>query len=274
MILADPAVRAPRWPVAILALWVAGCGAGSAATTSEARSVELTIFAAASLKDVLAELSTAYEATVAGTDITIATDSSAALAAQIEQGAPADVFLSADTANPQKLVDRGLVGGSIVAFATNALTIAVPLDDPAGIATPADLGRAGVKVVAAGDDVPISRYVRQVIDDLAGQPGYPADLAERYRANVVSREDNVTAIVAKLELGEADAGIVYVTDARSSTRVREVSIPVEANVVATYGGIVVKTTDHQAAAGAFLDWLTQSEGQAILADFAFLPPPS
>jgi molybdate transport system substrate-binding protein len=274
VILPDHAVRPPRWPVAILALWVAGCGAGSAATTSGTRSVELTIFAAASLKDVLAEVSTAYEATVAGTDITIATDSSAALAAQIEQGAPADVFLSADTVNPQKLVDRGLVGGSIVPFATNALTIVVPLDDPAGIATPADLARAGVKVIAAADDVPVSRYVAHVIDDLAGQPGYPADFADRYLANVVSREENVKAIVAKLELGEADAGIVYVTDARASTRVREVPIPVEANVVATYGGVVVKTTDHPAAAAAFLDWLTRSEGQAILADFAFLPPTS
>ena len=106
--------------------------------------MELTIFAAASLKNMLAEAETAYEASHPGTDLTISTDSSAALATQIEQGAPADVFLSADTTNPQKLVDGGFASGDAVPFAANTLTLIVPTDNPARIESPADLAKPGL----------------------------------------------------------------------------------------------------------------------------------
>ena len=204
--------------------------------------------------------------------MTLSTDSSSALETQIEQGAPADVFLSADTTNPKKLVDAGLADGAAVTFAGNKLTIIVPSDNPAKIASPADLAKAGIKVIAAGDEVPITKYATQLVDNLAKEAGYPADFAAAYAKNVASKEDNVKAVVAKVELGEGDAGIVYVTDAKASTKVTTVDVPDAANVPATYAGVVVKASRNAAAAKAFLDWFAGPDGQAILSDFGFLPP--
>ena len=140
-------------------------------------SASLTIYAAASLKAALAKVKTAYEAANPGTTLTISTDSSSALETKIEQGAPADVFLSADTTNPQKLVDKGLASGAIVPFAGNLLTIIVPTANPAGIKSPADLARTGVKVIAAGDTVPITKYATRLVANLAEVPGAPTGFA-------------------------------------------------------------------------------------------------
>ena len=264
--------------VAILAFMVAACsGAASPSPSSPSATpaaIDLTIYGAASLKGALEKAKTAYEAAVPGTTLTISTDASSALATKIEQGAPADVFLSADTKSPQALVDKGLTDGPAVDFAGNKLTVIVPANNPAGITTPADLARAGVKVIAAGDAVPITTYATQLVDNLAKQPGYPADFAAAYAANTVSKEDNVKAIVAKIELGEGDAGIVYVTDAAASMKVATVGVPDSANVLATYAGVVVKESPNAAAAQAFLAWFAGTDGQAILAGFGFLPPPS
>jgi molybdate transport system substrate-binding protein len=232
----------------------------------------LTVFGAASLKGALDQLKTTYEAGHPGTTLTISTDSSAALRTQIEQGAPADVFLSADVTNPQKLVTAGLADGHAVDFAGNVLTIVVPIGNPAKIALPADLATSGVKVIAAGDDVPITKYAKQAVDLLAGIPGYPTDFAAKYAANVVSREDNVKAVIAKIELGEGDAGIVYVTDARASTKVAVIDIPPQANPPATYAGVVIKSSKNPVAAHQFLDWMTGAEAQLILKKLGFIPP--
>ncbi len=275
--------------VGIASLFVAACGGSAGATPSASHppasiapsgapaspspeALELTVYAAASLKGALEQAEAAYEAANRGTDLVIATDSSAALETQIEQGAPADVFLSADAGNPRKLMDAGLAEGAPVTFAGNELTIIVPADNPAGIETPADLARPGIKVIAAGDEVPITKYAKQLVDNLAAEPGYPADLAAAYAANIASREDNVKAVVAKIELGEGDAGIVYVTDAAASDTVTVIPIPPAANVPATYDGVVVKASRHVAQARAFLDWLAGPDGQAILGEFGFLPP--
>jgi molybdate transport system substrate-binding protein len=254
----------------VLACTVAAC-IGSGATSLPART-DLTIYGAASLKGALEQVKLAYEAAVPGTTLTMSTDSSATLAAQIEQGAPADVFLSADTKQPQALIDKGLADGAAVTFATNALTIIVPTANPGGIQTPADLAREGVKVIAAGDEVPITKYATQLVDDLATEAGYPADFAAAYTANTASKEDNVKAVVAKIELGEGDAAIVYVTDAKASNKVATIDVPADANVPATYDGVVIKASSHLAAATAFLAWLAGPDGQAILGTFGFLPP--
>lgn len=246
-----------------------GSSSGSTALTSGAA---LTIYGAASLKGPLDQAKPAYEAAHPGSTVTISTDSSAALEMQIELGAPADVFLSADTTNPKKLVDAGLAAGDPVTFAANQLTIVVPTANAAGIRSPLDLARSGVKVVAAGDEVPITTYARQLLDQLARTPGYPADFAARVGANVVSKEDNVKAVIAKVELGEGDAGVVYVTDARASSKVSTVDIPDSANVAATYAGVVVKASKNGGAAEEFLDWFAGPDGQSILAAFGFLPP--
>jgi len=246
--------------------------AASASAAPSAGSAALTIYGAASLKGVLDKVKTAYETANPGTTLTISTDSSATLETQIEQGAPADVFLSADTTNPKKLVDKGLAAGAAVTFAGNKLTIIVPTANPAGIKTPADLAKTGVKVIAAGDAVPITKYASQLVANLAKEAGYPADFAAKYSANIASKEDNVRAIVAKIELGEGDAGIVYVTDAKASTKVTAVDVPDTANVPATYSGVVVKASKNAAAAQAFLTWIAGPDGQAILSSFGFLPP--
>ncbi len=243
-----------------------------AACSSTADQVDVTVYGAASLRDVLERLATDYEAATPGTTITVSTDASSALEAKIELGAPADVFLSADTSEPQALVDKGMTDGPAVDFASNSLVIIVPRDDPAGLRTPADLATPGLKIIAAGEAVPITGYATRVVDELARQPGYPAGFAAAYAANIVSREDSVKAVVAKIELGEGDAAIVYATDAAGSTKVASIALPAAANVTATYAGVVLKRSSSIEPARAFLDWLAGPDGQAILSSFGFQAP--
>ena len=256
--------------LAVMVLALTGCTATAGTGSS---SVEVTVYAAASLKQVLADVRTAYEAATPGVTLVVSTDSSAALRTQIEQGAPADVFLAADTKQPQALVDAGLSMGPATHFAANRLTIIVPTPNPAGILSPADLARPGVRIIAAGDEVPITSYATESVGKLGLLAGYPDAFAAAYAANIVSREDNVKAVVAKIELGEGDAGIVYVTDAATSAGVIAVAIPDAANVVTAYAGLVVKASDHIDRAQDFLDWLTGADGQAILTRHGFTPPP-
>jgi len=244
--------------------------AGSAAPSAAA--ADLTIYAASSLKAAMDKAKTAYEAANPGTTLTISTDASSALETKIEQGAPADLLLSADTTNPQKLVDKGLTVGQAVTFAKNKLTVIVPKDNPAKIQTPKDLANNGVKVIAAGDAVPITKYANMLVANLAKQPGYPANYVAAYTANIASKEENVGAVVAKIATGEGDGAIVYVTDAQSSADVTPVDVPPDANVIATYAGVVVKTSPNPDAASAFLTWFAGPDGQAILSSFGFLPP--
>ncbi len=244
----------------------------ASAPPASAEAIELTIYGAASLKGALDKAKATYEAANSDTTLTISTDSSASLETQIEQGAPADVFLSADTTNPKKLVDGGFASDAAVTFAGNKLTIIVPTAHPAGLTGPADLAKSGIKIIAAGDAVPITRYASQLVANLAKEPSYPADFVAKYTANIASKEDNVKAVVAKIELGEGDAGIVYVTDAKASTKVKPIDVPESAIVSATYAGVVVKASQHQDRANAFLSWFAGPDGQAILASFGFLPP--
>lgn len=256
----------------VIAVAARAPGDGPAPSASLLESNKVTVYGAASLKGALEAARIAYETVAPGTTLLLATDSSAALATQIEQGAPADVFLAADSTHPRDLAAAGLVHGVPVTFARNQLTIIVPADDPAAIASWADLARPGVLVVAAGDDVPITRYATDLVDALARNPGAPPAFAAGYAANVVSREDNVKAVVAKIELGEGDAAIVYSTDAAASERVATVAVPAASNVTATYDAVVINGSRQVTAARAFLDWFAGPGGRSILADFGFLPP--
>jgi molybdate transport system substrate-binding protein len=264
---------AARRAAALLFLGLTACTASPAGTPTPAPSVEafeLTIFGAASLTDALARIETTYEAEVPGADLVIATDSSAALRTQIEEGAPADVFLGADTSNVRALAQAGLCSDSrSVPFAGNSLALVVPSTNPGGIASPADLARPGVAIIAAGPEVPITRYAAQVVADLARLPGYPADFADRYAANVVSEEDNVRGVLAKIELSEGDAGFVYVTDGLASELVVPVEIPPQANAHAIYAGCAIAESPRLGDAEAFMDWLTGPDGQRILDRFGF-----
>jgi len=253
---------------AATALLLGGCAPVDGSAAPPARTV--TVLAAASLGDALAAMATAYEAAT-GTAIVLSTESSTALRTQIEQGARADVFLSADTANPEALVEAGLTDGEAVAFAGNRLAVVVPAANPARIVTPYDLARPGVKVIAAGASVPISKYAATLIERLGALPDAPAGFAAAYAANVVSREDNVKAVLAKVALDEGDAGIVYASDAAGSTAIRTITIPRAAEVTATYAGVVPTTATDRSAGHAFLAWLTGPAGQEILAAFGFAP---
>jgi molybdate transport system substrate-binding protein len=250
----------------------AACSARAGSSAAASGTVQLLIYAAASLKEALVAVQDAYEEDRPGTTLVLATDSSSTLRTQIEEGAPADVFLSADETHPAHLVESALADGDLVAFARNRLAIIVPAGNPAGIATPADLAGQGVKVIAAGDAVPITRYALQAVDNLAADPGYPQDFAEAYARNIVSREENVKAVVAKVELGEGDAAIVYATDALAASGISVIDIPPSANVEATYAGVVIATSPRIEAARAFLQWLAGPRGAASLAPFGFAKP--
>jgi molybdate transport system substrate-binding protein len=253
--------------LAAFVIALAGCSA-----TPTPKGQHLTILLAASLLDALAEVAEAYEAHDPETTLSLVAGSSAALRVQIEQGAPADVYLAADTINPRVLAEAGLVLGQPRPFASNRFAIVVPLQNPAGIESLADLARPGVRIVAAGPQVPISRYSAELLRRAQELPGFQPDLLERYQANVVSREDDVRAALAKVELGEGDAAIVYRTDARASSSVLAVELPPELEVAATYAGVVVSTSQRAEPAAQFLDWLIGPDGQRVLQRYGFLSP--
>lgn len=262
-----------RRPLVLACAVVTVAACGGAVSPSPAAPTHLTVLAAASLKNALAKVKTTYEAAYPSIVLDVSTDSSTALETKIEQGQAADVFLSADTANPQKLVDKSLAGSAPTKFATNKPTVIVPTANTAGIVSPKDLARAGIKIVAAADTVPITKYATQLVQNLAKQPDYPTDFEARYNANVIARLENVGAVVAQIAADtDGDAAIVYVTDAKGNAKVSPITVPDAANVPATYAGVTIKDSAHGWDAAAFLTWFSGPAGQAILADFGFLPP--
>ena len=250
----------PAALVAVAALLLAACGGDAGGSSSPETPSELKVFAAASLTAAFTELGRQYAAANGGDKVTFNFAGSQALATQIGQGAPADVFASADLDNMAKVKD---LVGTPQSFASNRLAIVVEQGNPRGIRTLDDLAGGDVKVVLAAREVPAGRYAKQVLDR-AGVKVTP-----------VSQEDNVKAVVAKVSLGEADAGIVYVTDvAAGGARVEGVDIPREQNVVATYPIATVKAGKAQDAAQAFMDLVLSGQGQEVLHRYGFLPPPT
>jgi molybdate transport system substrate-binding protein len=245
--------------LAATTLGLAACGGGGSGGSGGQPPAEIKVFAAASLTAAFTELGRRYTA-AQGTKVTFNFAGSQALATQIGQGAPADVFASADLDNMAKVKD---LVGTPQSFASNRLAIVVEQGNPRGIRTLDDLAGGDVKVVLAAREVPAGRYAKQVLDR-AGVKVTP-----------VSQEDNVKAVVAKVSLGEADAGIVYVTDvAAGGARVEGVDIPREQNVVATYPIATVKAGKAQDAAQAFMDLVLSGQGHQVLHRYGFLPPPT
>jgi molybdate transport system substrate-binding protein len=248
-----------------LVLALGACAGATAGTRS------ISVFAASSLQGVLPELANAYARTDAGVAITMAFDGSSRLRAQIELGAPADLFLSADEGNAVALAAAGRASGEPVPYAANRIVLVVPRDG-SPVARWQDLATVGTRIVAAGDAVPITHYAELVVQQLAARPGAPPGFVQAYRRNVVSREDNVRAALAKVELGEADAALVYATDARASVRVMAVPLPPN-SVTATYWGLALAGSARSVGAATFLAWLRSPVAQAILAAHGFSPPP-
>jgi molybdate transport system substrate-binding protein len=246
-----------------VAVVAAGCGGNddtSGGSSGAGSPTEIKVFAAASLTAAFNKLGEQYTAANGGTEVTFNFAGSQALATQIQQGAPADVFASADVPNMDKVKD--LVDAP-QNFASNLLQIVVEKGNPKGVKTLEDLANPDLKVVLAAPDVPAGKYARQMLDK-AG-----------VKVNPVSEEDNVKAVVTKVSLGEADAGIVYTTDVTAGgDKIQGVDIPKDQNVTATYPIATVKAGKQQQQAQAFVDLVRSPSGQQVLESFGFLPPPT
>jgi molybdate transport system substrate-binding protein len=233
----------------------------------------ITVLAAASLTESFRELGRVFERQHPGTTVQFGFAGSQQLALQMAQGAPADVFASADQRWMDYVKDKGLVEGEAPVFARNRLVVIVPKTNPARIATLEDLGRRDTKVVLAAEQVPVGTYSREALRKLATNPGFPPDYDHRVLGNVVSQEENVKGVVSKVQLGEADAGIVYRSDVTPavSRYVSELEIPEASNIIAEYPIAVVKSAPNAEAARQFVDLVRSSEGQRVLQAHRFTP---
>jgi molybdate transport system substrate-binding protein len=220
--------------------------AASAAAVPDRAAAQVRVLAAASLTDVFPKIDPTAQYSFAGSDT---------LAGQIRLGAPADVFAAANTSLPNQLYARGLVEKPVV-FTTNKLVLVVPTANPAGIKSVFDLRRPGIKLVVGTAAVPIGSYTRTILRNLA---------LSGVLSNVVSEETDVRSILGKVALGEADAGFVYVTDARTAgDRLNVISLPAWAQPPVRYGIAVLRSTQDRAAAVAFIDKVLARSGQARL----------
>jgi molybdate transport system substrate-binding protein len=254
----------PVFLVTALLLGVpAGAAQGAAAPT------RLQVFATSSLTDAFEDLAAAFTQRHPTIDVVLTFAGSQTLRLQIEQGAEADVFASADERHMLALVELGDVTTSVV-FAGNDLVVITPLDDPAGIATFTDLPRA-TRLVIANENVPVGAYTRTMLERAGERFGEA--FAQSVLRRVVSEESNVRLVRAKVELGEADAAIVYRTEALASSAVRSLPIDDDVNVVAGYSLGRVERTRRGAAADLFIDFVLSAEGQALLAARGFRPAP-
>ncbi len=247
--------------------------AAAQATTIAPPGRTLTVFAAASLNPAFTELGQDFEAAHPGVKVAFNFAGSQILSAQLLQGAPSDVFASANQTEMNKLVSGGLVTQNAVKdFVTNQLVVILPPKNNAGIQTLKDLARPGLKLVLADTTVPAGKYARQILDNLSGDPSYGADFASKVLANVVSNETDVEVVATKVQLGEADAGIVYTSDSVAYPDLKTIAIPANFNVVAKYP-IAPLTGSHQPElAAAFVATVLSPEGQAVLKKWGFTPP--
>jgi molybdate transport system substrate-binding protein len=254
------------------ALLLAGCGPQLVVANSNPPSNTLTVFAAASLTEPFTEIAQAFEATHPGTDIELNFAGSQALRLQIEQGAHADIFASANEDHIQALVEAGLLQTPVI-FTQNRLAVIVPAENPASIETLADLAQPGLKLILASQNVPAGRYARQTLDNLNDDPLLGADYSVWVLNNLVSEEDNVKGVLAKIRLGEADAGIVYASDITLAAAADLITIPIPSdfNVKAVYPIAIAAQSPQPVLAQRFVDFALSMQGQNILANHGFQP---
>jgi molybdate transport system substrate-binding protein len=247
-------VRLRVWGLVILASISAACGGQHEPRT-------LTVFGAASLTDAFTRIADAFEGEHRDVEIRLSFGPSDGLATQIQEGAPADVFASASPRWMDVVADDPGVTGR-ADFAHNLLVVITPRDDPGGVTAVGDLGRSGVKLVLAAEDVPAGEYARELLAN--------ARIAEDALANVVSNEDDVKGVVQKVVLGEADAGIVYRTDVTHAVadELRVIEVPDDVNVIATYPIAALGTADDLAR--RFVAYVL-GPGQGALRAAGFLP---
>jgi molybdate transport system substrate-binding protein len=253
--------------VALLGLGTAACGSDGtvAPSTTSADfttvSGEIVVFAASSLTDAFTEIGDAFTAANPDAKVTFSFAASSELVAQIDQGAPADVFASADQKNMTKLTDKSKIAGQPTVFATNMLQIVVEPGNPKGIATVDDLAQRDLVVVTCDPEVPCGKYATQLFTN-AGVSVTPKSL-----------EQNVKAVITKVTSGEADAGVVYITDVLAAgDKAAGVNIPADVNVTAEYPIGVTTAAPNAIGAQAFVDFVNSTDGRKILTSFGFGAP--
>ena len=259
--------------LAMLTLLVAFVAPPTGRAATGATSQTLQVFAAASLADAFNDLGRMLEQQHPGLVVRFNYTGSQQLAAQLEQGAVADLYASADDRWMSYAQDRGLVVGDPWLFARNRLVVIVPKTNPARIQKVQDIAKGGIKIVLGADAVPVGRYSRMVIRNLSRSEGFPSDFATRTLANVVSEEENVKSVVSKVQLGEADAGIVYHSDVTPAVAryVRVFEVPDSANVIASYPMALVRGGTAPEAAKAFMELVLSAEGQRVLERHGLMP---
>ncbi|RMI34080.1 molybdate ABC transporter substrate-binding protein [Nocardia stercoris] len=246
----------------LLAGVLAGCSSGTTDSgTAAAPSTTLTVFAAASLTKVFTDLGKQFESTHPGTKVAFSFAGSADLAAQLNQGAPADVFAAADRANMDKVTATGRITAQPQTFATNVLTIVTPPGNPKHVATLADLAQPGLRLVVCAPQVPCGSATKKVTG------------TAHVTISPVSEESSVTDVLGKVTSGEADAGLVYVTDAAGAgPKVTQVSFPESAGTVNTYPIAPVADSKHADLAQAFEDLVDGPRGRQALSQAGFGAP--
>ena len=246
----------------------------SVATTPTGAASKCNVFAAGSLTQVFPELQVAFKQAYpefAGVEFVNNFQGTDTLVAQIKEGAPADVFVSASLKYGKQLYEEGLIEAP-VNFCRNKLIVVVPAGNPGGIASLEDLAAPGRKIAIGAESVPVGTYARTVLEKM--NSGLGSDFSRRVMSNVVTEANKVTAIVSSVSLGEVDAGFVYVTDATSAgDKVERIDIPNEyqSDPLPTYPIAVVKTNRSGEVAQRFIDFLLSAEGQRILQKYDFLP---
>lgn len=242
----------------------------AAATEPSPETRTLIVFGAASLKNAFEEIGNSFETANPGVTVKFNFAGSNALRTQIEQGAEADIFASANMKEMDALVSGNLVAAdSAKIFLTNRLILITPVDNPANLTKLEELTKEGIKIVLAAKEVPVGNYALQVLDklDAAFGTGYK----DKVIKNVVSYENDVKQVVAKVQLGEADAGIVYSSDSVAAPDLQKIEIPVENNVVAKYPLAAMSNAKQAGLAQKFIEYVLSTEGQSSLQKWGFLP---
>ena len=229
-------------------------------TATQASEGTITVLGAASLTEAFDEIASAFEADHEGIRVHLSFDGSARLATSIVEGAPADLFASADQATMDTVRDADRLTGEQSIFATNVLQIVVPDGNPLDIESLADLGRSDVTLSLCGAEVPCGAYAAQAFER--------AGLA----TPAAGDQGNVKGVLAQVQLGEADAGIVYRTDVLAAEGVEGVDLDAAARAATTYAGSVLADASNPEVAAAFLGFLLSERAQAILNRFGFGPP--
>jgi molybdate transport system substrate-binding protein len=256
--------------LSLLCLFMVACGGPSMIPGEGSHPADgeiLTVFAAASLTDPFQEIGQRFEEANPGVEVLFNFAGSQQLALQLEQGAQADLFASADRRNMDRVVAAGLVHQDAVGvFAHNQIVVILPKDNPGQIEELPDLARSGVSVIMAGEGVPVGAYSRQVLELLSADPAYGIDYEQDVLQNVVSYEENVKKVVAKVLLGEADVGFVYCSDVTPDIagQLQQIEVPAPFNILAVYPIAALGEASHPDLADEFNRFLVGPDGQAVL----------